>query len=145
MFNISKIFNLFDEDNNFQDQNTESFIDYKTHPFYWISGFNKVIQHNYFFKKYMEKTFPLIENISKDNIDEVGDSMTHNRAWNYIINLDIKNEFHLECLKLKSDKKFIDNLDQSILFFENIEEYEKCYHLQQIKEKVNLSLEENSL
>jgi hypothetical protein len=42
----------------------------------------------------------------------------------------------VECIKLKADEQFMDNLQTSVLFFEALEEYEKCALLKGIQDKV---------
>lgn len=136
MFNIEKIFSIFDEEHDITHENDISFVDYTNHPLFWIGGFNKVILHNEFFKKYIEKIFPLTQQNGEEYSKEASNKLIYTRAWNYIKNIDLDNPLHIDCIKIKSDNKFLLNLDQTILFFENLEEYEKCLHLLDIKKKV---------
>lgn len=136
MFNIEQIFTLFD-DRLENETNQESHIDYTNHPLFWIGGFNKVILHNEFFKKYVEKTFPLPkQNTDSDYLDEVSNRLVFTRAWNYINKIDLQNQIHVDCLKIKSDQTLSLNLDKVISHYELLEEYEKCVHLLAIKRKV---------
>jgi hypothetical protein len=134
--NLNKIFDLFDKEYSANDD-TSLLVDFSEHPLFWISGFNKLINNHLFFKQYTVKTF---KNISPDiNIDELekaGEELMFRKAWDYIKSVDVNKTFHVECLKLKADKQFIDNLKTSILFFEALEEYEKCALLKNIEGKV---------
>ena len=134
--NLNKIFDLFDKEYSANDD-TSLLIDFSEHPLFWVSGFNKLINNHLFFKQYTVKTF---KNISPDiNIDELekaGEELMFRKAWDYIKSVDVNKTFHVECLKLKADEQFIDNLKTSILFFEALEEYEKCALLKNIEGKV---------
>lgn len=134
--NLNKIFNLFDKEYNANDD-TSLLVDFSEHPLFWISGFNKLINNHLFFKQYTVKTF---KNISPDiNIDELekaGEELMFRKAWDYIKFVDVNKSFHVECLKLKADEQFIENLQTSVLFFEALEEYEKCALLKHIENKV---------
>jgi hypothetical protein len=134
--NLNKIFDLFDKEYSANDD-TSLLVDFSEHPLFWISGFNKLINNHLFFKQYTVKTF---KNISPDiNIDELekaGEELMFRKAWDYIKYVDVNKTFHVECLKLKADEQFIDNLKTSILFFEALEEYEKCALLKNIEGKV---------
>jgi hypothetical protein len=134
--NLNKIFDLFDKEYSANDD-TSLLVDFSEHPLFWISGFNKLINNHLFFKQYTVKTF---KNISPDiNIDELekaGEELMFRKAWDYIKSVDVNKTFHVECLKLKADEQFIDNLKTSILFFEALEEYEKCALLKNIEGKV---------
>ena len=137
--NLNNIFNLFsneDEQLNANDD-TSLLVDFSEHPLFWISGFNKILDHHLFFKKYTVKTF---KNISPDvNIEELeraGERLMFEKAWGYIKDINLDKPFHVECIKNKASKSFIDNLQATILFFEDLEEYEKCALLKHIEDKV---------
>ena len=133
---LNKIFNTFDKEYNTNDE-TSLLVDFSEHPLFWIGGFNKIINNHLFFKQYTIKTF---KNISPDiNIEELekaGEELMFRKAWNYIKSINLDKTFHVECLKLKADEQFIDNLQISVLFFEAFEEYEKCALLKGIQDKV---------
>lgn len=135
--NLDNIFNLFNDETGQYNDDTSLLIDFSDHPLFWISGFNKVIDNHLFFQKYTVKTF---KNISPDiNIEELekaGEELMFRKAWGYIKPFNIEKPFHLECLKNKSDKNLINNLQISIKFFETLEEYEKCALLKKIETKV---------
>lgn len=114
--NLNKIFDLFDKEYNANDESS-LLIDFSEHPLFWIGGFNKLISNHLFFKQYTVKTF---KNISPDiNIEELekaGEELMFRKAWDYIKYINLDKIFHVECLKLKADKQFIDNIQTSILF-----------------------------
>jgi hypothetical protein len=112
-------------------------MDFSEHPLFFISGFNKLISNHLFFKQYTVKTF---QNISPDinikELEKAGEELMFRKAWTYIKSIDLSKPFHVECLKLKADKQFINNLQTSVLFFEAFEEYEKCALLKNIENKI---------
>ena len=71
---------------------------------------------------------------SEENINEYTAFVTFNRAFFYINQIDIDNHTHIDALVCYNSEKLTYNLDQSILYFEKNEEYEKCAHLFKIKD-----------
>jgi hypothetical protein len=69
-------------------------------------------------------------------LERAGEELMFRKAWDYIKPIDLNKIFHVECLKLKADEQFIENLQISILFFEELEEYEKCALLKNIESKI---------
>ena len=69
-------------------------------------------------------------------MDMVGTTLLFNRAWEYIKKLNLNNTFHVECLKIKSSDSLNNSLGVAIVFFEKMEEYEKCALLKGIQDKV---------
>lgn len=136
---LNKIFNLF---NNEEDQSTNDdtllLVDFSEHPLFWISGFNKILDNHLFFKKYTVKTFKNISpDIDIDALEQAGERLMFEKAWNYIKDIDLNKPFHVECIKNKASKSFIENLQASIQHFVEFEEYEKCALLKHIEDKVN--------
>ncbi len=135
---MDSIFNLFNNENeeNFSNDESSLLVDFSEHPLFWISGFNKIISNHLFFKKYTAKTF---KNISPDfdieELEKAGEELMFRKAWDYIKYINLNNNFHIECIKLKADDKLVSNLEESICFFEALEEYEKCALLKKIEDK----------
>jgi hypothetical protein len=141
--NLDNIFSLFS--NQSEDQQFEDSVslveDFSTHPFYWISGFNKIIANHLYFKQY---TINILKNSSseldEDDIERAGNHLMYERAWEYIKNIDINNQFHIECISKKSTFVFLKNLKSSLQYFEQLEQYEKCILLKEIEEKIKTFL-----
>lgn len=136
--NLDNIFDAFEqpeEDPKMDDVNL--LIDFSDHPLYWIGGFNKIISNHLFFKKYTVKTF---KNVSPDSnlemLEQAGEHLMYEKAWDYIKNLNVNNPLHIDCLKAKSDEKLLNSLESTLAFFESIEEYEKCILLKELQDKV---------
>jgi len=135
--NLDNIFNLFNDETGQYNDDTSLLIDFSDHPLFWISGFNKIIDNHLFFQKYTVKTFKNIApDINIDELEKAGEELMFRKAWDYIKPFNVEKPFHLECLKSKANKSFIDNLQATIIFFEALEEYEKCALLKKIEDKV---------
>lgn len=131
---LNRIFGLF---NTNEDDDTSLLIDFSEHPLFWVSGFNKVIDNHLYFKEYTLKTFStLSSDINIEELEKAGEELMFRKAWNYIKSIDLNNNLHLDSIKVKANENFIKNLQISISFFEQFEEYEKCALLKGIEIKV---------
>jgi hypothetical protein len=65
--------------------------------------------------------------------------MLYNRAYQYIIQIDIHDEYHVKVLFEEADSKLEEALNKSLKFFENEEEYEKCAILKKYLDFLNFS------
>ena len=134
---LNKIFSMFDDDNSKDTDEVNLLVDFSDHPLYWIGGFNKIINNYIFFTHYITKNFNNIPpELNQEEIDMVGITLLFNRAWEYIKKLNLNNTFHVECLKIKSSDSLNNSLGVAIVFFEKMEEYEKCTLLKGIQDKV---------
>jgi hypothetical protein len=134
---ISRIFDLFNNNESDQNDDVSLLIDFSDHPLYFIGGFNKVISNHLFFAEYTIKNFQKISpDIDIKELEKAGEELMFRKAWGYIKNLDLNKSFHLDSLKVKADKHMVHNLQISISFFEDLEEYEKCAFLKKIKDKI---------
>lgn len=145
--NLDHIFNSFNESydplslDNTSSYDVSLLVDFSEHPFYWIGGFNKVISNRLYFKQYALNMFKKSSEVLDDEkIEQIGNSLMFNKAWEYIRDINLNNQFHLECISKKSDDMFLRHTKQSILYFEKLEEYEKCSVLKKIESKIEESL-----
>lgn len=131
---LNRIFGLF---NTNEDDDTSLLVDFSEHPLFWISGFNKVIDNHLYFKEYTLKTFTNISpDINIEELEKAGEELMFRKAWNYIKDIKLDNSLHLDSIKTKANENFIKNLQMSISFFEQFEEYEKCALLKGIENKI---------
>lgn len=119
----------------FQNEDTiEVYENFMDNPYIKIGMFNKIIKNNTLFnikfKKFLDSTDL---NYDKDYIDSSSRFITFNRAFFYIKDIDIENLQHIDALKCYDFKDLILNVNTSISFFEEKEEYEKCAYLLKIK------------
>lgn len=129
MISKEKIFSLFDSPNTMDVH--EDFMD---SPYTKIGMFNKIIINNKIFLQKLKFSLDKIKKVySEEGINEYTAFVTFNRAFFYINQVDINNSMHIDALTCYNSEQLIYNLEQSILYFEANEEYEKCAHLFKIK------------
>ena len=129
MISKEKIFSLFDSPN-IMDVH-EDFMD---SPYTKIGMFNKIIINNKIFLQKLKYSLDRIKKVySEESINEYTAFVTFNRAFFYINQVDVDNNMHIDALTCYNSEQLIYNLEQSILYFEKNEEYEKCAHLFKIK------------
>jgi hypothetical protein len=119
----------------FQNEDTiEVYENFMDNPYVKIGMFNKIIKNNTLFnikfKKFLDSTDL---NYDKDYIDSSSRFITFNRAFFYIKDIDIENLQHIDALKCYDFEDLMLNVNTSISFFEEKEEYEKCAYLLKIK------------
>lgn len=134
---LDRIFNLFNNENSSSDDESSLLVDFSEHPLYWIGGFNKIISNHLFFKNYTVKVFGKISSdLDIEELEKAGEDLMFRKAFDYIKSIDLTKPFHVECIKLKANNDFVEHLKESILYFEQFEEYEKCALLKRIEDKV---------
>jgi hypothetical protein len=122
----------------FQNEDTiEVYENFMDNPYVKIGMFNKIIKNNTVFnirfKKFLDSVDP---NYNKDYIDSSSKFITFNRAFLYIKDIDVENLQHIDALKCYDFEDLTLNINTSISFFEEGEEYEKCSHLFKIKKLI---------
>ena len=130
MISKEKIFSLFDSPNTI-----DVYEDFMDSPYTKIGMFNKIIINNKIFLQKLKFSLDKVKKeYSEENINAYTAFVTFNRAFFYINQVDIDNNTHIDALMCYNPELLIYNLDQSILYFEKNEEYEKCAHLFKIKD-----------
>jgi hypothetical protein len=131
--NLDNIFSLFSPDGEIGKNSDKVFIDLTQNPIYWIGMYKKIIL-NYVLSRHKHVKFlqSMAPNIDPYEVEETGDFIILNRAYSYIENIDLSNEFHIGLLVLNDDNDFRFSLQLGIKYFEKLEEFEKCYHLKEI-------------
>ena len=137
MVSIDNIFGLFShDDKDLSKGENVTYIDFKKSPKYYLGMYKKLILNHINFNK---KVLQFFKNSNADlelnDMKEAGEYVTYNRAWNYVKNLNLKDEIHIDAIKFYSDEYLITSLELGIHYFQNQEEYEKCAFLLKIKEK----------
>jgi hypothetical protein len=133
LINLNNIFSLFSPDGEIGKNNDKVFIDLTQNPIYWIGMYKKIILNYVISRRKHVKFFQSIApNIDSYEIEETGDFIILNRAYSYIQNINLSNEFHTELLISNGDDDFEFSLQLGIKYFEKLEEFEKCYHLKEI-------------
>jgi hypothetical protein len=136
--NINKIFSLFKSPE--EPEEVISQIDLSESPVIWIGMFKKLITNYETFAKQLIKFLgDANPDLDVDEVERVSGYMVYDKAYNHLFKLDITNKTHLDCIKLYSDDIFKKTLDAALIYFEGVEEYERCIFLKQIQDIVNLS------
>ncbi len=146
--NLDNIFSLFTinkEEYSEVSEESQRLVDlFKEHPLVKIGMFKKLMRNYYTNKKQLIDFFSSIsEELDPKNIEKAGEYLLFYRAWEYISFLDLKDEFHAETLRSVSSEELEKFLTRALVYFEKLEEYEKCKILFELKEEVVNNLKEN--
>jgi len=136
--NINKIFSLFKSPE--EPEETVTQIDLSESPVMWIGMFKRMIVNYETFAKQLIQFFKSSEpSLDVEEIERASGYMVYSKAYDHLAKLDLTNNTHLDSLQLYSDETFSFVLDKALVYFESVEEYEKCLFLKQIQDIVNLS------
>ena len=130
---IEKIFN------NFKDDSTTVVVDFSQHPVVWIGMFKKIIINHISFKETIIKTIKKNNpELEEDEIRIAGNIILYSRAWEYIKNVDLNMESHIDALLSLYSEDLMMALIKSKKHYERYEEYEKCAFIKSIIDRINL-------
>ena len=136
---LNKIFKLFGSSEKIEEpEETTTQIDLSESPMIWIGMFKRMIVNYETFAKQLIQFFKSSEpSLDVDEIERASSYMVYDKAYNHLAKLDLTNKTHLDSLQLFSDETFSFVLDKALLYFESVEEYEKCLFLKQIQDLTN--------
>jgi hypothetical protein len=133
---INKIFGLFGS----EDAKKEAHLNFEEHPLYSLKMFIKIHQKqndlNNILKSVITPSFSQVLRDSDTNEEDLAEYVANVRAFYYLNKLDTINKLDREIIQENSSDELIKFLDYSRKFFENLEHYEKCAFLKQIKEVI---------
>jgi len=133
---INKIFGLFGS----EDAKKEAHLNFEEHPLYSLKMFIKIHQKqndlNNILKSAITPSFSQVLRDSDTNEEDLAEYVANVRAFYYLNKLDTINKLDREIIQENSSDELIKFLDYSRKFFENLEHYEKCAFLKQIKEVI---------
>ena len=133
---INKIFGLFSSG----DAKKEAHLNFEEHPLYSLKMFIKIHQKqndlNNILKSAITPSFSQVLRDSDTNEEDLAEYVANVRAFYYLNKLDTINKLDREIIQENSSDELIKFLDYSRKFFENLEHYEKCAFLKQIKEVI---------
>jgi len=136
---LNKIFKLFgssDKEEEYKEVVTQ--VDLSESPMMWIGMFKRMITNYETFAKQLIQFFKSSEpSLDMEEVERASSYMVYDKAYNHLAKLDLTNTTHLDSLQLLSDETFEFVLNKALLYFESVEEYEKCLFLKQIQDKVN--------
>jgi hypothetical protein len=138
---VNKIFELFGskDENPKPDLGTNqdmSYLleDFKKHPMFWVGMFKKLIyNHKVFNTKALNSFKDMDEGLDMNDVEAAGEFIMYNRAWYWISKIDINNKLHQESITHYADEILLTYTKVTILYFQELEEYEKCAHLKKIQ------------
>lgn len=124
---LSKIFELFNEKEEVENEDENPYVDFKSSPLYWVGMYKKLVLNNSNFNKKIVKFFKdSDDDLDVDEMSEAGEWITYQRAWEYIKDINLKNENHIIIIKRYSDEYLETSLKLGISYFEGKEIYENC-------------------
>lgn len=133
----SKIFPLFSEENIDKQSQHTSYDDIRNHPVYYLGMYKKLMNYKPLsgdkITQYL-KTQRI--DLNPDDVSRAGRYITYNKAWDYIKNFDVTNDFHIENLIEYSNDELIISFNQGIKHFELTTEYERCAFLKKILDSI---------
>ena len=140
--NVDKIFGLFDNEDETPKSNSDvnqdmSYLleDYKQHPMFWVGMFKKLIyNHQSFSDKILNSFKDLDGELDMNDVENAGEFIVYNRAWYWINKIDIKEQLHQNALTHYADEILLTYTKVVILYFQELEEYEKCAHLKKVQD-----------
>jgi hypothetical protein len=138
---INKIFGLFnnEEPESLREkaEMTDTLLNYKEHPLFWVGMFKKLI-HNH--KTLEHKILDFFSNMDEEldlyDVEQAGEFVVYNRAWFWISKIDPQDRKHQESIIHYTDEFLETYLKFTISYFQEFEEYEKCAHLKKILDLV---------
>ena len=114
--------------------------DEENHPKYYVRMFTKLILNYTNYNKQLIDFFGKSDpGLDVREITQTGEFMLYNRAYYYLTQLDIHDEYHIKILFEEANNKLKKALNKSLKFFEKEEEYEKCVVLKQYLDFLNFS------
>lgn len=135
MIDKDKIFELFGSPINEEEDFINIASTMLDEPFNKIGMFTKLIINHIIFHQKLSKFLSKESNMAIDLEDTKKASAfaIFNRAWFYIKKIDLKNKSDLEAVVQFKKEPFLSTLNEAIEYFEEVEEYEKCAKLLEIK------------
>jgi len=129
--NKEKIFELFESKNT---ENNIKILDVDPQ-YVKIGMFTKLILNHFIFhsklESFLQKEQP---DYNIESTKEASEYIIFNRAWNYIKDINPEDKKDMACV-LKFNSKYLNKtLNDSIFYFQEREEYEKCSHLFKIQQ-----------
>lgn len=136
---LNKIFKLFgSSDKEEEPKEVVTQVDLSESPMMWIGMFKRMITNYETFAKQLIQFFKSSEpSLDMDEVERASSYMVYDKAYNHLAKLDLTNTTHLDSLQLLSDETFEFVLNKALLYFESVEEYERCLFLKQVQDKVN--------
>ena len=147
MIDKDSIFGLFNEDDSENTSNIEQLVtadsDFLKSPTAKLGMFTKMIYNHGVFHKKLKKFFEKEKTpFNSGQTEEASSFAVFNRAYSYILELNMEKEEHVDALWEFNPKPLLSALTKAIYYFESTEQDEKCAKLYEIKE-MKITLEKD--
>jgi hypothetical protein len=127
-----------DEEKDILEQHKVQLKKYFKTPSAKIAMFNKtVINYHVFHESINQYLKNSQSKISSESIRLLSQSLVFERAWHYIKDISLDKKNHIKIIHNFNPVVFNKCLDLVIEYFEDIEKYERCHHLFEIKKYFN--------
>ena len=139
---LNKIFSLFrsDDDPAPEERIVANNVELVDHPYIYMGLFKKlIINYNTFSQQLFEFMRSSNVDLDVEKMEKAGVHMVYWRAYDHLAKIDLTNSLHAEIIQTYADSKFIQALDACLQYYEDIEEYEKCSFLKQVRDTTNFS------
>ena len=144
---INKIFGTFGSSSKGDDEfpqisfmTTYRKVDSENHPRYFIKLFQKLILS---YPGYSNKIIDLFAGsdigIDAQDMKRAGESILCDRAYGYLTQIDLQDEYHIRILFQEADEDLEKALNKILSYYENKEEYEKCAKIKKYLDFLNFS------
>ena len=136
---LGKFFKLFDSE---EPENEPVIVNEQLaeHPYIYMGLFKKLILNYEAFSTQLFNFMRSTEgDLDVDKLEKAGVHMVYWRAYDHLAKIDLTNSFHVEIIQTYVDDKFIQALDACLQYYEDIEEYERCAFLKQVRDISNFS------
>ena len=139
---LNKIFSLFrsDDDPAPEERIVANNVELVDHPYIYMGLFKKlIINYNTFSQQLFEFMRSSNVDLDVEKMEKAGVHMVYWRAYDHLAKIDLTNSLHAEIIQTYADSKFIQALDACLQYYEDIEEYEKCAFLKQVRDTTTFS------
>jgi hypothetical protein len=131
--NKDKIFSLFDDSSEAQEKVKEqkkSLAVFNNSPYHKLGMFTKLIVNHFIFHAKLEKFLKKEEpTYNVESTREASEFVVFNRAFNYLNQINPLDK-EVTFAVLDFDNKILTKtLESALIYFEELEEYEKCAHI----------------
>jgi|TARA_R110000803_G_C11885301_1_gene310283 hypothetical protein len=146
MIDPKKIFDLFSQVNENtpktdKEKITDQLLKVQDSPAFKLGMFNKIIfNHLAFGDQLIRLVKRADEDFDIDDVKNASEYIIYVRAWEYIVDFDLKDIDSFNILKNYSSQELQTSIKLSVLYFQEKEEYEKCAHLHQIEKTIDFFL-----
>ena len=103
---------------------------WKDTPRYKVGMFFKLVTNG---SKLRRQIINMFEDDKRVNVEDAGEFIMYNRAWFWLQDFNINDNEWVEALSYYDNDQLSQSLTQSIQYFEEMEEYEKCNNYSIIK------------